>query len=65
MGSTLFLLDDPSRRIYVGGAQALLGLSLATLIPFFLRKTNIMELMSPAIKFLILGSAALIWVLLI
>jgi len=65
MGSTLFLLGDPSRRIYVGGAQALLGLSLVTLIPCFLRKTNIMELMSPAMKFLILGSAALICVLLI
>lgn len=65
MGSTLFLLDDPFGRIYVGGAQALIGLFLATLIPFFLRKTNIMELMSPAMKFLILESVALIWVLLI
>jgi hypothetical protein len=65
LGSTLFLLDDPSGRIYVDGAQALIGLSLATLIPFFLRKTNIMELMSLAMKFLILESVALIWVLLI
>jgi hypothetical protein len=65
LGSTLFLLDDPSGRIYVGGAQDLIGLSLATLIPFFLRKTNIMELISLAMKFLILESVALIWVLLI
>jgi hypothetical protein len=65
LGSTLFLLDDPSGRIYVGGAEDLIGLSLATLIPFFLRKTNIMELISLAMKFLILESVVLIWVLLI